>query len=99
MEKVKYCKWCGKRTNMGQVVVSETPILEFLENKIDEHDREAIWGEECDLSEQHIDSDFEAELLIYDELLNTLTPKTICSNCLKSDEHLWKKYYPDSLEE
>ena len=99
MEKVKYCKWCGKRTNMEKVVISEIPILEFLESKIDEHDREAIWGEKYDLSEQHIDSDFEAELLIYDELLNTLTPKTICSNCLKSDEYLWKKYYPDSLEE
>ncbi len=35
----------------------------------------------------------EAELSVYDELIETVSRKTICSECLKEDDRLWKKYY------
>ena len=66
-----YCKWCGKPTIMEEMLLSDTPILEFMEEKINEHGRKRIWGEDGDWSEEMIDSDFEAELLVYDEMLNT----------------------------
>lgn len=89
----KYCSWCGKPTVMEEMMVSETPILEFMEEKIDEHGRNKIWGEDGDWSTQNLDSDFEAELLVYDNMLNTVSSKVVCINCLKEDDDLWEKYY------
>ena len=88
-----YCKWCGKPTIMEEMLLSDTPILEFMEEKINEYGRERIWGKDGDWSEEMIDSDFEAELLVYDEMLNTISKKVVCISCLKSDDDLWKKYY------
>jgi len=90
---LNYCEWCGKRTVMSKMLVGNTPILEFLEDKIDKAGREKIWGEDGDWSGLDIDSDFEAELLVYDSMLNSLSKKTICVSCLKQDEELFEKYY------
>ena len=89
----KYCSWCGKPTHMEQMQLPETPILEFMEEKIDEHGRERIWGEDGDWSSQNLDSDFEAELLVYDAMLCNVSLKVVCIGCLKEDDELWKKYY------
>jgi hypothetical protein len=96
---LNHCEWCGKRTVMGKVLVGSTPILEFLEDKIDKAGREEVWGENGDWSELDIDSDFEAELLVYDSMLNSLSKKTICISCLNQDEELFEKYYGSGLDE
>ena len=98
-EELKYCEWCGKRTVMDKVLVGSTPILEFLEDKIDEAGREDVWGSSGDWSEQDIDSDFEAELLVYDSMLNSLSKKTICVSCLNQDEELFERYYGSELDD
>ena len=67
--------------------------LEFIEEKIDEHGRNRIWGEDGDWSSQNLDSDFEAELLVYDAMLCNVSPKVVCIGCLKEDDDLWEKYY------
>ena len=90
-----YCDWCGKTTYMEAMIVASTPILEFIEDKIDEYGREEIWGEFSDWSGEDIDSDFEAELLVYDEMLNKLSKQVVCIDCLKQDEELYMKYYGD----
>ena len=95
---LKYCKWCGKKTSMGSMLTSETPILEFLEDKINEHGREKIWGEYGDWSEEILDSEFEAELLVYDSMLNNVTKKIICISCLKQDDDLFNKYYNNVVD-
>ena len=41
----------------------------------------------------NLDSDFEAELLVYDQMLSSVSKKTVCIGCLKEDDELWKKYY------
>lgn len=94
-DKINYCKWCGASTSMEQMQIPDTPILEFLEQKIDEHGREEVWGENSDWSRLDLDSDFEAELLVYDELLSKTTLKTICESCIEEDERLYNKYYPE----
>jgi hypothetical protein len=93
MGKIKYCEWCGRKTKTEEVVVAETPILEFLEYKIDQYDRKKIWGIHSTLHEHEVDPQFEAELLIYDELLSTLSSKTICDVCLNDNDRLWDKFY------
>ena len=80
---------------MKEMQLPETPILEFLEEKINEYGRERIWGDDGDWSEEDLDSDFEAELLVYDEMLATVSKKIVCVSCLKQDDDLWNKYYED----
>ena len=52
-----------------------------------------------DWSMVDIDSDLEAELLIYDEMLNTVDRRVICEVCLRQDNMLYKKYYGDMIGE
>tara|TARA_B100000497_G_scaffold112958_1_gene134304 strand:- start:368 stop:649 length:282 start_codon:yes stop_codon:yes gene_type:complete len=78
---------------MEAMQLPETPILEFMEEKIDKHGRERIWGENGDWSSENLDSDFEAELLVYDQMLSTVTKKVVCIGCLNDDDKLWEKYY------
>tara|TARA_R100001591_G_C4210800_1_gene146411 strand:- start:87 stop:392 length:306 start_codon:yes stop_codon:yes gene_type:complete len=80
---------------MEEMVVADTPILEFMEDKIDEHGREKIWGNKADWSKLNLDSDFEAELLVYDQMLTTVSNKVVCISCLKQDDELWHKYYDE----
>ena len=94
-EKRNPCSWCGRLTWIGAMQLSETPILEFIEEKIDKHGRDKVWGEDGDWSSQDLDSDFEAELLVYDQMLCNISPKVVCINCLKEDDALWEKYYND----
>jgi hypothetical protein len=91
--KIKYCVWCGKKTKRDKMILPDTPILEEMEDKIDHYGRRMIWGEYSDWSRLDLDSDFEAELLVYDQLLATSSPKTVCKQCLDEDERLWDKYY------
>ena len=93
--KKKYCSWCGKPTVMEPLQLADTPILEFMEEKIDKHGRKRIWGDDADWSTMDLDSDFEAELLVYDQMLSTVSKKVVCLGCLKQDDELWNKYYGD----
>ena len=98
-QKVNYCEWCGNQTPMGKTTQAITPILEFIEDKIDLIGREDIWGEYGDWSMIDIDSDLEAELLVYDEMLNNVDKRIICEVCLRTDDRLYKKYYGDMIGE
>ena len=87
-DKVKYCSWCGEECEEKPVQVADTPILEHIEEKIDDIGRSQVWGESSDWSKLDMDSEFEAELLVYDQMLTTVSPKIICGRCLKADEKM-----------
>lgn len=93
---INYCQWCGKKTPMEKMQLPDTPILEHIEEKIDKYGRKKIWGDYADWSKLDLDSNFEAELLVYDEMLASISLKTVCEQCIKEDERLWGKYYGDS---
>tara|TARA_R110001606_G_scaffold186527_1_gene334087 strand:- start:629 stop:1036 length:408 start_codon:yes stop_codon:yes gene_type:complete len=97
--KLNYCEWCSKKTSMVPTTQAITPILEFMEDKIDLIGREDIWGVHGDWSMVDIDSDLEAELLIYDEMLNTVDRRVICEACLKQDNQMYLKYYGGMIGE
>ena len=98
-QKVNYCEWCSKQTPFGKTIQAETPILEFIEDKIDLIGREDIWGIEGDWSMVDIDSDLEAELLVYDTMLNNVQERIICEVCLRTDDKMYQKYYGDMPED
>ena len=97
--KLNYCEWCGNKTPMNKTIQAQTPILEFIEDKIDLIGREDIWGVHGDWSLVDIDSDLEAELLIYDEMLNTVGKRVVCEVCLIQDNKMYKKYYGGMIGE
>jgi len=92
---INYCVWCGAPTLMERMLLPHTPILEFLETKIDMIGRDKVWGEEANWAILNLDSDVEAELLVYDEMLGQVNLKYVCERCLDEDDKLWKKYYGD----
>ena len=98
-KELKYCEWCSKKTTMGKTQQAETPILEFIEDKIDLIGREDIWGVRGDWSMVDIDSDLEAELLIYDEMLNNIGQRIVCTACMIQDDKMWKNYYSQMIGE
>ena len=92
-QKVNYCEWCSKKTHLGKTTQAITPILEFIEDKIDLIGREDIWGIHGDWSMVDIDSDLEAELLIYDEMLNNVKKRIVCTACIMNEKKMYDKYY------
>jgi hypothetical protein len=98
-QKVNYCEWCSKKTPMPPTTQAQTPILEFVEDKIDLIGREDIWGMLGDWSMVDIDSDLEAELLIYDEMLNNIKKRIVCEVCLRQDDKMYQKYYSGMIGE
>lgn len=101
------CAWCHKPTILPEVFAADVPILDWMEERITNYcienniDREALWGEDSDWGEMDIDENFEMELIAYDELIATVSRKTVCQECLQEDDKLWKKYYmtPDLDDE
>ena len=91
--KINNCAWCGRPTMMPRMQVADMPIMEWMEKKIDKAGRLRIWGEKSDWSKVKLDPSFEAELLLYDNVLSTVSSKTVCVNCLVEDERLYQKYY------
>ena len=95
----KTCAWCHKPTNMVEIFAPDIPILEWMEEKIivyckkNDIDREKLWGYDSDWNDLVIDESMEAQLEVYDELIETVSRKIICQECLKEDDVLWKKYY------
>lgn len=92
-KKIKHCAWCGKPTSRPSQAVTDTPILDFMEEKIDMFGRNKIWGDNGDWSRANLDPEFEAELLVYDNLLCSVSKKIVCDDCIEEDNKLFKKYY------
>ena len=97
--KIEYCEWCSKKTPLPPTTQAETPILEFIEDKIDLIGREDIWGIHGDWSLVEIDSDLEAELLIYDEMLNNVEKRIVCTACIMNEKKMYNKYYSGMIGE
>ena len=97
--KVNYCTWCGMKTLMEPMQLPQTPILEFMEEKINKLGRDRVWGDGANWSKLDIDSNLEAELLVYDEMLSMVSLKTVCEKCLSEDDKMYEKYYGDSDED
>jgi hypothetical protein len=93
--KINYCKWCGAKTSMEKMQLPDSPILSFLEEKINKLGRDKVWGENSNWAFLDLDPNDEAELLVYDEMLNNITLKHVCESCIEEDNKLYDKYYED----
>lgn len=91
--KVNYCSWCGCPTLMEKMQLPDTPIMEFMEEKINKLGRNKVWGENANWALLNMDPDDEAQLLVYDEMLSTISLKHVCEKCLSDDDKMYDKYY------
>ena len=97
--KLKTCAWCHKPTNLPEVFAADSPILDWFEKKIEAYcnknniSKRDLWGADADWEKIRMSPQMEAELLTYDELLVSVSRKTICKECLVEDQKLWNKYY------
>lgn len=105
MSRIKTCSWCYKPTTMPETFAPISPILDWMEERIDkwcednDYTRDEVWGEESDWNYVNLPEEFELELLAYDELIASAERKVICQECLAEDDKLWKKYYYDLSED
>ena len=97
----KTCAWCFKKTDLPDVFAAEAPLMIFMEERIDDWcgknniTRDELWGGESDWNKLDLDPQIESELLAYDELVASVSKKTVCKECLIEDDKVYKKYYLD----
>ena len=96
---VKLCAWCHKQTRLPKVFAAQSPLLEWMEERINAYcdekqiHREELWGEYSDWNDIELNESFEAELITYDDLTFTVDRRHICRDCLLEDDKIYKKYY------
>lgn len=88
-----YCKWCGKKTTNEKQYLPNIPIQEDIEEMINKLGREEIWDGNANWDDLDLSPAMEATLMVYDELVFTMSEKIVCKECIQEDEKLWDKYY------
>ena len=86
MEEKPICEWCQRECDLEPLLIPETPILEWFEEKLvalgDMEDEEIF------LSPQE-----ELEMDLYDYMINSYRKGNVCSSCWGKEQILWQKYY------
>ena len=82
------CNWCWQESDLGVRFIPASPILEWMEEKINKIDNDLSRDASIKLSLEE-----ENEINLYDSLLNETTKGYICSHCLVGEQMLWDKYY------
>lgn len=86
MPKLKLtCEWCHGTTNVVPMYIPESPVLEWMEEKLIAIDK--------DFSNQELSKEEEWEILIYDEMVTSIRRGAVCHKCWKKDQRLYDKYY------
>lgn len=99
-KKITYCEWCGGVTTNPSSLSSKIPILENLEEIIDQYGRDRIMDDYYSGFDLRIkDPQKEASILAYLDLLSNIKFRVICGTCLDKDDELDMKYYDlDEIE-
>ena len=87
----KYCEWCFNTTGVMSMYIPETPVLEWMEEKLIAIDN--------DFTEQELSKEEEWEILVYDEMVKSIRRGNVCRKCWKQDQILYEKYYDQDDED
>lgn len=87
----KYCEWCHGTTNVMAMYIPETPVLEWLEEKLIAIDNDFV--------DKELTKDEEWELLVYDEMVKSIRKGNVCKKCWQRDQYLYEKYYNEDDED
>ena len=85
---MRHSEWCWGLADLPQMYIPESPVLEWFEERLIEIDRHFP---DAKLSENE-----ELSLMLYDDLVRSVRPGSVCSRCWAEDQKLYDKYYdPD----
>lgn len=90
MQKLK-CEWCHGTKNTMPMYIPESPVLEWMEEKLIKIDN--------DFTEQLLSKEEEYEIIVYDEMVKSIRTGVVCTKCWKKDQGLYDKYYDSGDED
>ena len=79
------CEWCFGIEDVMPIFMPETPVLEWMEEKLITIDE--------DFTQSHLSKDEEWEILCYDDMITSLRRGHVCKKCWVQDQKLYDKYY------
>lgn len=85
------CDWCFGTKDVMPMYVPQSPVLEWMEEKLILLDGE--------FRGQDLTKEEEWEILIYDEMVTSITRGKVCKKCWKKDQELYEKYYDQDDED
>ena len=85
------CDWCFGTKDVMFMYVPQSPVLEWMEEKLILLDGE--------FRDQDLTKEEEWEILVYDELVTSITRGKVCKKCWKKDQKLYEKYYDQDDED
>ena len=71
--------------------IPQTPVLEWMEEKLI-----LLEGE---FKGKDLTAEEEWEILVYDEMVQSITRGTVCQKCWKKDQKLYETYYDQDDED
>lgn len=90
MPKLK-CEWCHGIINVIPMYIPESPVLEWMEEKLIRIDN--------DFTQSKLTEEEEYEIVAYDEMVKSIRRGVVCTKCWKKDQRLYDKYYDSGDEE
>lgn len=79
------CEWCFGTRNVMPIFIPETPVLEWMEEKLS--------SVEEDFSQSELSEWEEWEMLCYDDMIKQIRRGHVCKKCWTKDQKLYDKYY------
>lgn len=86
MKEELICEWCKRECDLKPMLIPETPILEWFEEKL-------VALGDMDDEEIHLTPQEEQEMDTYDYMINSYRTGSVCSSCWGKEQLLWEKYY------
>ena len=91
MSKVKNkCNWCGGETDLPQTYHAMGPISEKYELLMQNFEKQ--YGEKWWDKEEEIGKKLIEEVMLYDQITNTVSKGIVCAECLDKDDELYNKF-------
>lgn len=79
------CEWCFGTRDVMPIFIPETPVLEWMEEKLISVDE--------DFSQSELSEWEEWEMLCYDDMIKQIRRGHVCKKCWIKDQKLYDKYY------
>ena len=88
------CFWCTKESDLDSMIIPSTPILEWMEQKLIDIDKDFTGT-----ASTHLTPDEQDEISLYDYMINRMIKGTVCSSCWGKEQILWETYYTTDPED
>ena len=89
-ETKRKCYWCGSETDMPYTYHAMGPISEKYELLMQSFEKQ--YGKKWWDKEEEIGKKLLEDVMIYDQIVNTVSKGVVCADCLDKDDELYNKF-------